>query len=94
MTAFNNIPGAAGLKEEQNVFFLGIGGIGMSALARYFNSRGFKVGGYDKTPSVLTRQLEAEGMNIHYEDDLALIDKEATIVVYTHTITKDHKELN
>ncbi len=94
MTAFNNIPGAAGLKEGQNVFFLGIGGIGMSALARYFNSRGFKVGGYDKTPSVLTRQLEAEGMNIHYEDDLALIDKEAALVVYTPAIPSDHKELN
>ncbi|MFZ1528846.1 MAG: UDP-N-acetylmuramate--L-alanine ligase [Ferruginibacter sp.] len=94
MTELNNIPGTTILKEGQTVFFLGIGGIGMSALARYFNSRGHKVSGYDKTPSVLTKQLELEGMFIHYEDDPALIDKDAALVVYTPAIPAQHKELN
>jgi UDP-N-acetylmuramate--alanine ligase len=73
---------------------LGAGGIGMSALARYFNSRGVKVTGYDKTSTVLTKQLEAEGINIHYEDDLKLIDREAELIIYTPAIPKDHQEYN
>jgi UDP-N-acetylmuramate--alanine ligase len=76
-----------------SVYFLGIGGIGMSAIARYFNGRGIKVSGYDKTATALTRQLQAEGMLIHYEDNISLIDKEATIVVYTPAIPAGHSEL-
>ncbi len=76
------------------VYFLGIGGIGMSALARYFNGRSISVSGYDKTSTVLTKQLEAEGMNIHYEDNVDLIDKNATLVVYTPALPANHKELN
>ena len=77
-----------------SVFFLGIGGIGMSALARYFNSKGRKVSGYDKTQTILTKQLEQEGMQIHYEDNIALIDKNAKLVVYTPAIPAGHTELN
>ena len=85
--------------EFKNVFLIGIGGIGMSALARHFNSTGCKVGGYDKTPSALSKQLEAEGMLIHYEDNLDLVDddfkdKDETLIIYTPAIPKDNKELN
>jgi UDP-N-acetylmuramate--alanine ligase len=76
------------------VYFLGIGGIGMSALARYFNSLGVSVSGYDKTETALTKQLAAEGIHIHYEDNIEFIDKTAQIVVYTPAVPKDHKELN
>lgn len=82
------------IQNIQRIYFLGIGGIGMSALARYFNARGVKVQGYDKTPTILTRQLEEEGIAVHYEDSLELIDKEAQLVVYTPAIPKDHGELN
>jgi len=82
------------INKISRVYFVGIGGIGMSALVRYFNSRGIKVSGYDKTETVLTKKLVSEGINIHYEDDLAKIDKEAQLVVYTPAIPKDHKELN
>ena len=77
-----------------SIYFLGIGGIGMSALARYFNSIGVKVSGYDKTPTSLTQQLMAEGINIHFEDSIELIDKSAQVVVYTPAVPKNHKELN
>lgn len=80
--------------EGAAVFFLGIGGIGMSALARYFNAKGIKVSGYDKTETALCKQLSAEGIKIHYEDNLELIDKNAKLVIYTPAIPKDHKELN
>ncbi len=81
-----------------SVYFIGIGGIGMSALARYFLHRGLVVGGYDKTPSDLTRQLEKEGAQIHYEDNLQLVpepclDSQHTLVVYTPAIPADHSEL-
>ena len=76
-----------------SVYFLGIGGIGMSALARYFQSRGVRVSGYDKTATVLTRQLEAEGMSVHYEDSVDRLDKEAGFVVYTPAIPAAHQEL-
>lgn len=79
---------------QGSVYFLGIGGIGMSALARYFNSRGTKVSGYDKTATTLTRQLEAEGMQIHYEDNIDLVDKDALLVLYTPAIPAGHTELN
>ncbi len=76
-----------------NIYFIGIGGIGMSALARYYNTKGAKVSGYDKTRSSLTAELEKEGIEIHYEENLAMILKEAEMVVYTPAIPKDHKEL-
>lgn len=80
------------------VYFVGIGGIGMSAIARYFLNQGLTVGGYDKTPSVLTRQLEKEGALIHYEDNVSLIpeactDAEECLVVYTPAIPAEHTEL-
>lgn len=79
------------------VYFLGIGGIGMSAIARYFKAKGFAVGGYDRTRSQLCRELEAEGFAIHYEDNVALIpvdfkDKTTTLVVYTPAIPTDNSE--
>jgi UDP-N-acetylmuramate--alanine ligase len=76
-----------------SVYFLGIGGIGMSALARYFKSRGIKVSGYDKTETALTRQLQSEGIEVHFEDDINLIDKNADFAVYTPAIPADHNEL-
>jgi len=75
------------------IYFIGIGGIGMSALARYFHSRGVKVSGYDKTASSLTKELEKEGMLIHYEENIDLIPKDAELVVYTPAVPKDHLEL-
>src|SRR6187402_3560264 len=77
-----------------SVYFIGIGGIGMSALARYFHSRGTRVSGYDKTASSLTRELEQEGMKIHYEDNVDLVPKDAQLVVYTPAVPKDHKEMD
>ena len=84
--------------EIKAVYFVGIGGIGMSAIARYFLSRGMVVAGYDKTPSELTGQLEKEGALVHYEDDTDLIpdpclDKAHTLVVYTPAIPEEHSEL-
>ena len=76
-----------------SVYLIGIGGIGMSALARYFKAKGCKVSGYDKTETKLCKQLAGEGILIHYEDNLELIDKEAAIVVYTPAIPKGHTEL-
>jgi UDP-N-acetylmuramate--alanine ligase len=81
-------------KGAGTVYFLGIGGIGMSAIARYFNGIGVKVSGYDKTPTALTQQLISEGISIHFEDNVELIDKEAQLVIYTPAVPKDHKELN
>lgn len=82
------------LTNIKSIYFIGIGGIGMSALARYFNTQGVKVSGYDKTPTPLTDDLVKEGIQIHFEDDLSQIDKEATVIVYTPAIPADHKELN
>ena len=83
--------------EFQKVYFLGIGGIGMSALARYFLHEGKKVAGYDRTPSHLTDELSAEGAAIHFEDDVRLIpaeflDPAATMVVYTPAVPQEHGE--
>ncbi len=80
------------------VYFIGIGGIGMSAIARYFIHRGLVVAGYDKTPTDLTRQLEKEGALIHYEENVdeiphACKQKDSCLVVYTPAIPDDHKEL-
>lgn len=83
--------------EYANIYFLGIGGIGMSALARYFLHEGRRVAGYDRTPSALTEALEAEGAAIHYEEDVRLIpeaflDPATTMVVYTPAVPHDHAE--
>jgi UDP-N-acetylmuramate--alanine ligase len=82
------------LNDIKNVYFVGAGGIGMSAIERFFLSRGVKVSGYDKTVTVLTAQLQSEGVLIHFEDSVELLDKEAQLVVYTPAVPKDHKELN
>ena len=74
------------------MYFLGIGGIGMSALARYFHSLGLTVYGYDVSSTPLTRQLEAEGMHIHYADDVSLIPENVTMVIYTPAIPETNRE--
>lgn len=86
------------MNEFKNIFFIGIGGIGMSALARYFHSVGKIVYGYDKTSTKLTRELEKIGMSIHYTDDVnnipSSLTKENTLVVITPAIPKSHSEWN
>lgn len=82
------------IKAITRVYFVGIGGIGMSALARFFAERGAVVSGYDRTETELTRTLASEGMHIHYSDDIALCDKQADLVVYTPAIPAQHTELN
>lgn len=82
----------------KSVYFVGAGGIGMSALVRYFLSKGKKVGGYDRTPSELTQKLIQEGAQIHYTEDINLIpqecmDKDTTLVVYTPAVPQEHEEL-
>lgn len=86
------------LKDIKAVYFIGAGGIGMSAIARYFIHKGMVVAGYDKTPSELTQRLEKEGMLIHYEESVdeiphACKKPASTLVVYTPAIPADHKEL-
>ncbi len=81
------------INNIKEVYFIGIGGIGMSALARYFKARGAKVSGYDKTETALTKQLMQEGIAVHYEDDEKHIAKDAGLVVYTPAIPKGHKGL-
>ena len=87
------------LKTIHNVYFIGIGGIGMSAIARYFAVNGKQVFGYDKTPSPITKKLEEIGVKIHFEDavkniDISCLDKKQTLVVYTPAIPSTHQELN
>ncbi len=82
----------------KSVYFIGAGGIGMSALVRYYLAKGLNVGGYDKTPSDLTEQLIKEGAQIHYEDNISTVpecfkQKEDTLVVYTPAIPAEHGEL-
>ena len=86
------------LKDIKAVYFVGAGGIGMSAIARYFLHKGLVVAGYDKTPSNLTSELEKEGMLIHYEEDLDKIPQACksprnTLVIFTPAIPAEHKEL-
>ena len=86
------------LQPITNVYFIGIGGIGMSALARYFNTNGKVVAGYDRTPTDITEMLEKEGIKVHFTDELDAIPNsfknvETTLVVYTPAVPKDHKEL-
>lgn len=85
-------------KERKNYYFLGIGGIGMSALARWFNKKGHRVAGYDLTKTPLTEALEAEGIDIHYKDNISLIpvkfmDPDKTTIVYTPAIPDNMSEL-
>jgi UDP-N-acetylmuramate--alanine ligase len=81
------------LSTIQKIYFIGIGGIGMSALARYFLSKSVEVSGYDKTPTPLTRSLEAAGIAIHYEENTNLIPTDVDAVVYTPAIPATHAEL-
>ena len=90
MIAFDNI---------ERVYFIGIGGIGMSAIARYFNVMGLKVSGYDRVSTPLTDQITREGINVHFSDDPGLIpvelnDIERSLIVYTPAIPDDHREMN
>ena len=88
------------LENYHSIYFLGIGGIGMSALARWFNKKGLNVSGYDRTSTTLTKELESEGIAIHYEDAIENIpaevrgEKEKTLIVFTPAVPKDHKEYN
>ncbi len=87
------------LKSIHTIYFIGIGGIGMSAIARYFSANGKKVAGYDKTPSPITDDLQKINIEIHFEDAVAhisslFLDKETTLVVYTPAVPKDHNQLN
>ncbi len=88
------------INNYHTVYFLGIGGIGMSALARWFLKKGLHVSGYDRTPTALTAELQKEGMKVHFEDDVKNIpsevtaDKARTLVVFTPAIPKDHREYN
>jgi UDP-N-acetylmuramate--alanine ligase len=82
-----------GIDKLNEVYFIGIGGIGMSAIARFFHAGGVKVSGYDKTPTVLTKELEASGIKVHYEENLELIPKNPDTVVYTPAVPAEHKEL-
>ena len=85
-------------KDIKAVYFIGAGGIGMSAIARYFLYKGLDVAGYDRTPSNLTRELEKEGMPIHYEENIdaipqTFLNPRTTLVVFTPAVSADHKEL-
>lgn len=86
------------IAQIKAVYFVGIGGIGMSAIARYFLAQGIPTGGYDRTPSTLTETLEREGAWVHYEDNITAVpaafkDKDTTLVIYTPAIPKEHGEL-
>jgi UDP-N-acetylmuramate--alanine ligase len=94
MIQTKNIESAvAAAKSGGEVYFIGIGGIGMSALARYFHAQGAKVSGYDKVSTALTQELEQSGIAIDYTDDVAALPKEAALVVYTPAVPKDHQGL-
>ena len=88
------------LKQYHSVHFLGIGGIGMSALARWFNLNGFAVSGYDRTPTTLTDALIKEGIAIHFEDNTGMLsdkvrtDSDNSLIIYTPAIPKGHKQFN
>ncbi|MDD5571600.1 MAG: Mur ligase domain-containing protein, partial [Bacteroidales bacterium] len=81
------------LENLNNIYFIGIGGIGMSALARYFKSRGKNVSGYDRTSTPLTRQLMDEGMEIHFEENIKMLPGKIDLVIYTPAIPSTHAEL-
>src|SRR4051812_15607377 len=81
------------IKKIRSVYFIGIGGIGMSALARFFHSNGIRVSGYDRSETGLIKELEAEGIEIHFDENVETIPKDVDIVVYTPAVPRDHKEL-
>jgi UDP-N-acetylmuramate--alanine ligase len=81
------------IKKIRSVYFIGIGGIGMSALARFFHSNGIKVSGYDRSETGLIKELEAEGIGIHFDENIKVIPKDVDLVVYTPAVPGDHKEL-
>jgi UDP-N-acetylmuramate--alanine ligase len=81
------------LKKIRSVYFVGIGGIGMSAIAKFFQSKGINVSGYDKTQTALTKELQHSGINVHYEERVDLVPKDVDLVVYTPAIPEDHEEL-
>lgn len=98
-SANNALPSKKDLAWASNVYFVGIGGIGMSALARYFKASGKNVSGYDKTPSVITATLENLDISVHFEDNVKhiatkFLNPDNTLVVYTPAIPKSHSELN
>src|SRR5215208_5063530 len=90
------------LRHIRQAYFIGIGGIGMSAIARYFNMLGIKVSGYDKTETILTKELTHESIHVHYDDSIESIpaaikehaDQEDTIIIFTPAIPKDHLGFN
>ena len=81
------------INDIKSIYFIGIGGIGMSAIARYFLSVGKTVSGYDRTETAITKQLVAEGIDVHYHEDVNQIPKAVEYVVYTPAIPKEHQEL-
>jgi UDP-N-acetylmuramate--alanine ligase len=81
------------LDSIKTVYFIGIGGIGMSALARFFKIRGCNVSGYDKTPTLLTEALINEGIPVHYNEDISQIPAQTNLAIYTPAIPAEHKEL-
>ena len=81
------------LNNIHSVYFIGVGGIGMSAIARFFKQKGIEVSGYDKTETPLTIQLNKENIAEHYKDDIQLLNKEAELVVYTPAIPANNLEL-
>jgi len=80
------------IKKIRSVYFIGIGGIGMSALARFFHSNGIAVSGYDRIETALVKELEVEGIKVHFDEDLEKIPRDVNLVVYTPAVPKDHKE--
>ncbi|HEY2720187.1 MAG TPA: Mur ligase domain-containing protein, partial [Chitinophagaceae bacterium] len=81
------------LKKIRSVYFIGIGGIGMSAIARFFHFNGVSVSGYDKSESALIRELQGEGIKVHFEENVQSIPGDVDLIVYTPAVPKDHKEL-
>src|SRR5678810_1094948 len=80
------------IKKIRSVYFIGIGGIGMSAIAKFFQSNGIRVSGYDRSETALIKELEAEGIDVHFDEDVEIIPKDVDLVVYTPAVPMDHKE--
>jgi len=82
------------INKYKRIYFIGIGGIGMSALAKYFKAKGMDVSGYDRTPSFVTEQLKALGIPVFFDDDINLLPENIDLVIYTPAIPKTHKQFN
>ena len=80
------------IKKIRAVYFIGIGGIGMSAIAKFFQSNGIRVSGYDRSETGLIKELEAEGIDVHFDENVEIIPKDVDLVVYTPAVPMDHKE--